>query len=191
MAKELVTYTEVQKTLSREINDAYTAANEHARKAVKDYLIVGGLLQDMRDLFPGDKEFGRWRMDNTAIGKQWAAKLMKAYGTYKLSPPVKLPISTLMELSYVSDDKREELEAQAADPDQKNPSVRDVKEVAKKEKVQHIDIDEKPEVEPKAEDLDTTEYVMLTVTAVQAQQIICDLTECGHDELAKQLAEDM
>lgn len=193
MSKELVTYTEAQKALGKEVNDAYSKANESARAAVKEYLIVGSLLQEMRDLMPGDKEFGRWRSDNTSISKVWANKLMRASKTYGLAPPVSLPISTLAELSYIEDDKRKELEAQAADPEQKTPSVRDVKKVAKEEKAKpvHIDLDApKPGPAPAVKDEDTTEYIMVTLTAEQINVITCDLIECGHDELANQIMED-
>lgn len=194
MPKELIAYTAEQKELGMQVNDAYAKANESARKAVKEYLIVGGLLQDMRDLLPGDKEFGRWRADNTSIGKQWAAKLMKAHKTYGLAPPVSLPISTLAELSYIDDDKRKELEAQAADPDQKNPSVRDVKAVAKEQNQDNYDpIDlnaPPPEPNPKAQDVDTTEYIMVTLTGPQINLITVCLIEAGHKDLANQIMED-
>lgn len=195
MSKELVTYTKEQKAMGMQVNDAYAKANESARTAVSQYLIVGSMLQEMRDLLPGDLEFGRWRADNTSISKQWANKLMRAHKTYGTAPPVALPISTLAELSYIEDDKRKELEAQAADPDQKTPSVRDVKAVAKEQNKPDqpapIDLDAPPpEPDPQTKDVDTTEYIMLTLTGPQINLITVCLIEAGHKDLANQIMED-
>lgn len=124
---------EVQ-AIGKAINDAFMVANNHAQEAIKSYLEVGMLLKDARQFFKGDKEYGQWRAENTTLSQSWANKLIRVHDTYGDKPPAGLPISTLAEMTNVSEAKRKELEEQAADPEQKNPSVRDVKKEAAKEK---------------------------------------------------------
>lgn len=121
--------------LSKDINDEFFKANESAMKAVGHYIKVGQLLADVRKIITGDSEYGKWRAENTTLSQSWANKLTRVYETYGDQPPRDIPISTLAELTTLPPAKRKELEEQAADEDQKTPSVRDVKKVAKEERL--------------------------------------------------------
>lgn len=123
---------EVQ-SIGQAINDAFVMANERAQQAIGHYLEIGKLLHDARQFFEGDKEYGQWRAENTALSQSWANKLTRVYDTYGDKPPKSLPISTLAELTNATESTRKKLEAQAEDPEQKTPSVRDVKQVVKEE----------------------------------------------------------
>lgn len=125
--------TEVQ-SIATAINDSFLKANTHAQKAIESYLEVGALLHDARQFFPGDKEYGQWRTENTTLSQSWANKLQRVHDTYGKKPPAELPISTLAELTSATPETRAKLEEQAADPEQKTPSVRDVKKAVKEEK---------------------------------------------------------
>jgi len=121
--------------LATDINNEFLMANESAIKAVGHYIQVGRLLADVRKIITGDNEYGKWRAENTTLSQSWANKLSRVYDTYGDKPPRDIPISTLAELTTLPAGKRKEMEAQAGDPDKKTPSVRDVKKVAKEERL--------------------------------------------------------
>ncbi len=120
--------------IGKDINDTMLVAEQHAKDAIVAYLKVGELLHEARQFFKGDKEYGQWRAENTTLSQSWANKLSRVWDTYGKEAPASLPISTLAEMTNVSEAKRKELEKQAEDPEQKTPSVRDVKQIAKEEK---------------------------------------------------------
>lgn len=117
-----------------QINTAFFSANEFAGKAMRKYIEVGRLLTEARQLFKGDKEFGQWRSENTTLSKSWTSRLLRVYGAYGDTPPDGLSISTLAEIAGASPDLQDSVVERTADPEQKTPSVRDVREEVKKER---------------------------------------------------------
>lgn len=115
------------------VNDNFAAANQAAEKAIMYYLKTGKALLEARTIFPGDNEYGKWRKENTTISSGWAAKLIRVAETYGDKPPAGIPVSTLAELTYLSESKRKELEER-----ENPPSVREVKTAAKEERAEQI-----------------------------------------------------
>lgn len=133
--------TEAQ-ALAMDVNDAFFQANEHATQAIGYYIKAGEALSQARHLFQGDKEYGQWRAENTSVSKGWAGKLVKVFDTYGNKPPKELPISALGELAGAPEAVRKSVEARAKDPDQKTPSVRDIKKEVKEAKTGQARVDE-------------------------------------------------
>jgi len=114
------------------MHEQWTIATLAADQARIAGFRAGGLLLEARETFKGDKEFGQWRNDHIQMGRSWATRLMQINRQYNIdSLPDGLSLSALALISQdnVTEAMRIEIEHKAADPEQKTPSVRDIKEI--------------------------------------------------------------
>jgi hypothetical protein len=94
---------------------------------------VGQYLLEARTHFKGDREFGKWRTENTPVGRSWATRLIQIAKQYESVEdlPIGINLSALAILSQdnVPDDLRKEIERAAEEG--AAPSVRQIQEQVK------------------------------------------------------------
>ena len=88
------------------INTKMEEGHGFARRAVQAYIEVGEHLLEARNLHPGDKEFGQWRMAAVPnVQSNWAGKLMQIAKDERLRVPelADFSVSALGEMVSISD----------------------------------------------------------------------------------------
>lgn len=128
------------------LSDIKDKVIETADKAVTDLvrakMRIGGLLNEARDMFPGDKEFGQWRKHNIPeISTTEATYCMRVEKQFGNAPALieRVGWSAMRELSYAPEKLVNKI---MADPDSAPTTKKDAREAVKEAK----------EPEPKADE---------------------------------------
>lgn len=125
----------------KKANKHWTDGNNHAEKAVAEYLKVGDCLNLARSYFEGDRQFGEFRakaMPN--ISAKWAGDLMRIAARFEVEKLPNMKISVLKEIATASDEVVSEV-LERAETD--NPvTVKEARAKVKKERIFDVEVPE-------------------------------------------------
>lgn len=173
--KKLLKETSLQE-LVIVIESTYATGLSFAQKATQEMMKCGGYLQEARDKFKGDNEFGKWRAKHISFSQSYCQRLMAVNKEFGGNDDAKLlPIGTLSELLPASPKLKADVIAEVKDG--KKVTRQDVKDkkAAEKGDVSHPESGNKtPEVAGKPTKVDKKAGPVIEIDFAGEAQVYLD-----------------